>query len=102
MGTYNEWLWLPNISLLQSRQTYASLGIAALIFCDKELPLSSSITKIIHLSFNNLPSTQEVYLLNCMNCDTMYPLSTIMYKSGLPEGQNQWKLEISRCSFIEW
>ena len=91
-----------NIILLQSKQTYASLGIAALIFRDKELPLSSSITNIIHLSFKNLPCTQQVYLLNCMNCDIMYPLSIIMYKSGLPKGQNQWKFEISICSFIEW
>jgi len=91
-----------NIILLQSRQTYASLGIAALTFGNKELPLSSSIAKITHLSFKNLPSIQQVYLMNCMNCDIMYPLSTIMYKSGLPKGQNQWKLamELSRCSFI--
>jgi hypothetical protein len=50
-----------NIILLQSRQTYASLGTAALTFRDKELPLSSSITKFIHLSSKNLPSTQQVF-----------------------------------------
>jgi hypothetical protein len=51
-----------NIILLQSRQTYASLGIAALTFGNKELPPSSSITKIIHLSFKHLPSTQQVHV----------------------------------------
>lgn len=84
-----------NIILLQSKQTYASLDIAALTFGNEKLTLSSSIAKIILLSFKNLPSSQQAY---SVNSDFMYPLSTIMYKSGSPKGQNQWNLEMDFSS----
>jgi hypothetical protein len=84
-----------NIILLQGKQTYASLGIAALTFGNEKLTLSSSIAKIILLSFKNLPSSQQAY---SVNSDFMYPLKTIIYKSGSPKGQNQWKFETELSS----